>query len=106
MAPAHSQIQGMRARPAGSRIWPIMKLLPKRIGRRLSTWGHQEMAYRLRGKPRPRFVFVHIPKTAGVTVTKYFRSCFGVLATGRSASLSDPPWHTAYVPEDIPAANQ
>lgn len=83
-----------------------MKLLPKRAGRRVSTWARQRLAYSLRGRPRPRFVFVHIPKTAGVTVTKYFRTCFGVLATGGSASLSDPPWHTAYVPENLPAANR
>jgi hypothetical protein len=61
----------------------------------VSTWARHQIAYRLRGKPRPRFVFIHVPKTAGVSVGKYFRSCFGLLNTGRSVSLGDTPFYPA-----------
>lgn len=82
-----------------------MPLVSRRRRRQISTWVRHLVAYKLQGKARPRVVFIHVPKTGGVSVGKYFRSCFGLLNTGKSVSLGDTPWYPPSGPDEIARAN-
>lgn len=67
--------------------WQIPRSLGKhgrRLGYRLG-----ELGASLRGAPRPRIIFLHIPKSAGSTVTHYFRQRVGTIRSGRMTYLFD-----------------
>lgn len=65
------------------------------VARRLATHGLRlgyrlgEASARISGRPRPRIVFLHIPKCAGSTVTDHFRRRVGTIRSGRMVYLFD-----------------
>jgi hypothetical protein len=56
----------------------------------------QETILRGLANPRPRMIFIHIPKTAGTTLGAFLRSCIGPNSSKRSVGLTDTPFEEAH----------
>lgn len=63
-------------------------------------------AYELRGKRSPRFVFVHLPKTAGTSTTFYICRRVGWTKTGNSMNFSEMPWRRPHPAGLLDRANK
>jgi hypothetical protein len=64
------------------------------------------MAYTLRGQQPPRMVFVHIPKTAGISTINYIARRTGWQKTGRSRFVSEMPWQPEIGGDALAAAQR
>jgi hypothetical protein len=62
--------------------------------------------YTLAGKRQPRVVFMHIPKTAGLSAARHILRRVGWTRTGRSANLAEMPWNLPVHQDTIEAANK
>jgi hypothetical protein len=62
--------------------------------------------YALRGKAPPRIIFLHLPKTAGVSTATCILRRVGWRRTGRSTDLSEMPWRLPLADQQIARANR
>jgi hypothetical protein len=78
----------------------------KKKWRQWSTRARFFLAYTLTGTPQPRVIFLHIPKTAGLSTARYILRRVGWRRTGRSADLAEMPWEIPVPAEKITLANR
>jgi Sulfotransferase family len=63
------------------------------------------LAYTIRGDLAPRIIFLHVPKTGGISTAVYVLRRIGWPRGGRSIHVTQMPWHTPISDAQIGRAN-
>jgi hypothetical protein len=82
------------------------RYLLRREWRKWTTTLRFLVFYTLRGRRVPRIIFLHLPKTGGISIAIYILRRIGWQRSGRSIHVAQMPWHGPITETVIAKANR